>query len=663
MSLLQKPLFLPESTWQLPDMGSLPSWQGAERVGFDVETCDPSLNNKLGPGAQRDGYVVGFCVSIEDGPSLYLPVRHAQGTNLALGSVRHYVRTEMKNYRGLIVGANLSYDIDYLCSEFDADVWELFPNIKGFIDTQINEPLIDENQYRFGLDALAARYGIEQKDEELLRHAAEAFTTPKGKKGHRPLDAKKDLWRLDPKYVGAYGEWDGRLPMDISRKQEEIIEAQGLTQIWELERKVLPALVRMKRRGVAVDFDRMDQIERWIIEQETIALKEVYRYSGKTLDIEDVWQPDAMAPVLFGIGASLRQNAKNKQWKIDDDVLKGLKHPVGDALSVARKVNKVRRDFIRSIRQHAVNGRIHCQFNQLKKDDDESDKTVGTVSGRLSATHPNMQQQPSPKDTDPDTMGITDELALMWRSIYVADEGGEWACLDYSQQEPRILHHYAELTGCPGAKAACERYRSDLNTDNHSLFAEMTGLSRKKAKTVYLGKCYRMGKAKFALSLGLPTQRIKIQKGTPQERWIVTAGDEAQEVLKQFSKGAPYIDRLADKAEARARKNGFITTLLGRHCHFDKEMEGGEWTGNYLGVHKALNRLIQGSAADQTKLALVEADKENIPVQLQVHDELDFTRSSEKESDRLAEIMRECVVLQVPSKVDVEVGPNWGDIN
>ena len=650
MVVLQHNLFLPESAWQLPDLNSLPSWDQFKRIGLDVETRDTNLFD-LGPGAQRDGKVVGWCLAFEDGPApVYLPVGHRQGTNLNPDNVLSYIRDNAKNFSGTVVGANLSYDLDYLCEELGDELGTgtCFPKVQAFKDTQNADPLINENHHRYGLDAVAERWGLPHKVEDRLREAAEAYG----------VSPKSGLYLLDPKYVGEYGEGDALRPLQIMRRQEREISEQGLEKIWELETQVLPALVRMKRRGVAVDFDRLGQIENWCADKEQEQLKQVYRHSGRTLNVDDLSAAAAIAPILFSIGAQLQKNAKNKQWNIDAQVLKSLKHPVATAILNARKINKIRRDFIRSVRQHAVNGRIHCSFNQLKrpKSNESEEGTAGTVTGRLSATNPNMQQQPSPKDTDPETMQVTDELSLMWREIYVPDEGGEWACLDYSQQEPRILHHFAELTNCPGAKAACNKYRDDTDNDNHSMFAEMTGLPRKQAKILYLGKCYRMGGAKFAVSLGLPTMRKLIGRGDDQ-KWITTAGPEADVILKQFSAGAPYIDALAKKVERAARKKGHITTLLGRRCRF-----GMDHDGNRLGTHRALNRLIQGSAADQTKKALVEADRAGIRLQLQVHDELDLTIWDRSEAEELAKIMRECAPLTVPSKVDIETGPNWGQI-
>ena len=654
-------------------MEELPDWNSFKRVGYDVETKDPSLGKNLGPGARRGGHIIGYCLHFEDFRSFYLPIRHANGENLPVDAVTDYMRDNIRNFEGSLVGANLSYDLDYTCEEFGSEIGDkVFPRVKAFLDTQIAEPLIDENQYKFGLDALALRYGLPQKEETLMREVGHEFGTHNGKRGkgkRRPLNTKGELYKLPPEYVGPYGEWDAELPCRIMRKQESIIEEQGLWQIFRLETRCLPALVAMTRRGVRIDFEKMRKIEEWIISQEGVALDLVKRETGISLSADDLAQPNAVAKPLQYIGAELKHNAKNDQFNIDANVLRKLKHPVADAILTARKVNKVRRDFIASIRDHAIGDRLHCSFNQLKGEKSGAGKGLqGAGTGRLSSSHVNIQQQPSPKDTDPETMRVEDHLSLMWRQVYVSDEGGEWACLDYSQQEPRILHHYAEICGCPGARAAAQKYRDDPKCDNHQMMADLTGLKRKVAKVIYLGKCYRMGGAKFARSLGLPTVVKTYDFGERKGQRYETAGPEAKAILDAFKKGAPYVDKLAEIAEEQGMIKGHIKTLLGRHCHFPKEMKdspgGGPqvWTGNYLDGYKALNKLIQGSAADQTKMALAEAHEQGILVGIQVHDELDLTIYKRKEAEDLAEIMKECVPLRVPSAVDIEIGDSWGTI-
>jgi DNA polymerase I-like protein with 3'-5' exonuclease and polymerase domains len=347
----------------------------------------------------------------------------------------------------------------------------------------------------------------------------------------------------------------------------------------------------------------------------------------------------SLKPVLDYIGVRVGFTAKGG-LNIDQVLLESAKHPVADSILRAKKLLKLQRDFVCGIQKHTVNGRIHCTFNQLKREQDGGgDDTSGAAYGRLSSQNPNLQQQPA-----------RDDYAAEWRAIYVPDTD-IWASLDYSQQEPRWLTHYAELTGCSGATIAADEYRNNPKADNHTMMAELTGLPRGQAKQIFLGKCYGMGGAKFAKTLGLPTSTKMMNDG----RLIEIAGPEAQKILDQFDAKAPYVKQLATRAEARAKEKGFVVTVLGRKCRFPKDENGRvEW------ANKALNRIIQGSAADQTKQALVNAHAEGIRVQLQIHDELGLSVESLADAERLSQIMVECVPMRLPSKVVTKSGKSWG---
>ena len=264
----------------------------------------------------------------------------------------------------------------------------------------------------------------------------------------------------------------------------------------------------------------------------------------------------------------------------------------------------------------------------------------------------------------------------MWRSIYVPEKGKLWASNDYSQQEPRMLVHYAELCKLQRAKEAADKYRTDPNADNHQMMAEMAGIERKPAKALFLGKCYGMGGAKLCDKLELDTRwgvffygqygKKPMYFEEAEHAWeaarveggkaFKVAGEEGQKIIDKFDDELPFVHMLAKECEGRAKKMGFIRTIGGRHCHFPRDN-----TGQFDWTYKALNRLIQGSSADQTKRALVEVEKAGHFLQLQVHDELCLSVENTEEAEQVAEIMRSCMPINVPSKVDVEIGKSWGD--
>lgn len=640
--MLQLPLHEPYSDWHPPSLADLPSWEGARRVGLDLETHDEKLTT-LGPGVRRDdAEIVGVAFAIENGPAHYLPIAHAHGANLDREKVFQYLADQAAVYRGDIVGANLGYEDDFLQEagvHFQPHRWR---------DVQIAEPLLDENQWNYGLDAIAKRHGMPGKDETHLKAAAEDYR----------VDPKKGLWMLPARHVGAYAIQDVRLPLKLIVRQERMLEAQGLWDLYDLECRVLPVLIKMRRHGVRIDFDRLDQVEAWSIQEEEQALSHVTHMTGVKLVMGDTTKPKQLARALAAVGVTVPKTTTG-QPSVKTEVLAEIDHKVARAIERAKRFNKLRTTFVKSIRSHAVNGRVHCTFNQLKRSKDDG-SSAGTIA-RLSSSNPNLQQQPS-RDK---------EIAPRWRSIYVPDEGKEWACLDFSQQEPRWLVHFAESAKCFRADQAGERYRQDPNTDNHSMMAGMVDPNfveahyldkhhprhkacdriRKNAKTIFLGLCYGMGQVKLCRKLGLPTEQAK-RRG----RMVEVAGPEGRALFEQFDSRVPFIRELARRAEARANERGFITTVLGRRCRFPEKDGERQWT------RKALNRLIQGSSADQTKKAMVDADAAGFQLQLQVHDELDLSVSSRTEAEQLATIMRDSVSCLVPHKVDVETGPSWGEV-
>jgi len=634
---MQLPLLQPDSPWKAPRLGDLPSWAGAKRVAVDVETCDP-LVKKLGPGVRRGAYIVGYSFAIEDGPSFYIPLRHAGGDNIPNPEAGlQYLRDQAKVFTGDLCGANMQYDLDFM-----AEAGINWDKVHRFRDCQIAEPLLDELQYSYSLDNIAKRRGLPGKNEELLREAAKAWH----------VDPKAELWKLPARFVGAYAEQDVKLPLQLLRRQERELEDEELWDVWELESKLLPVLVRMRRRGVRVDWKKLEAVEAWSLEEEKLCLDRVHAETGVRIGVGDVWQAAALEKALIKIGVTVPRTPKNNQPSIDKNLLSTIKHPVARALERARKVNKLRTTFAQSVRNHAIGDRIHCTFNQLRKTDDNTDEDKGGRYGRLSCTDPNLQQQPS-----------RDDFAKRWRSIYIPDEGGIWAANDFSQQEPRWLVHFAELCRCIRASIAAEKYRTDPNTDNHTMMArliygykdteEPDKKHRTNAKIIFLGLCYGMGGAKLARSLGLPT-KWKRMRGSG--KMVEVAGDEAQLILDQFNRAVPFVKQLAKKCEDKAKCKGYIRTISGRKCRFPRKKDGSfDWS------HKALNRLIQGSSADQTKMVMVAADEAGYRLQLQVHDELGQTVYSPEEGHALGELMRNTVKARVPFRVDVEMGPNWGE--
>lgn len=657
-SSMQLPLFDTPSDWRPPVLADLPSWRGAKRVAFDCETCDPKLK-KLGSGSGRrpGSFVAGWSYAIEDGPAGYLPVRHAGGDNLPLENVVRYLREQAAEFDGVLVGAHLPYDLD-----FSANEGIEFKKVKKCRDVQVADPLIYELHQSYSLETICQRWGFEGKHEALLREAARNY-------GMRATENVKNfLWKLPARFVGEYGEFDARLPLQVLRKQERKIDEDDLWTVYDLESDLLPVLTDIRRRGIRIDLDRLARIEAWSLREERAALAEVKRISGVTIDVGQVWKPEVVARALVAIGFRVRNTSQGRP-NIDKLVFAQV-GPVGEAIEWARKVNKLRTTFAASIRNHLTpDGRIHCGYNQLRsqKDDDASDDVAGAAYGRASCEHPNLQQQPA-----------RDEFGPAWRAIFLPEEGERWASLDFSQQEPRMAVHYACLSRSKIGSGAWERaivvrdmYRNDPSTDNHQMMADLAGIGRKAAKEIFLGLAYGMGGAKMCKKLGLPTRMVVrsetgvvVELDTPEGRALAAcgcrrweaAGAEGQELIDKFNERVPFIRATARACERKARQAGFIKTLSGRRCHFPQD-----FAGNFDWTHKAFNRVIQGSSADQMKLAMIALARAGIVMLVQVHDEIGISFAiGSGDVERGIQAMLDCCPLEVPSKVDAEEGASWG---
>lgn len=594
-----------------------PSWKGAKRVAVDIETCDLDLP-KLGPGVRRGGYVVGVSYAIEGGPADYLPVRHAGG-NLDEAKVWRYLADQSRTFSGELVGAGLKYDLDYL--------WQraLFGRCR-YRDVTVAEPLLDEWRTSYSLDSVAEAWGVPGKDESELKEAVEALGVKKLKNDRH---VKANIWQLHADKVRQYAVQDARLPLQLLRMQERKLAAQDLLPVWDLESRLLPALLRMSRRGVRVDLAQVDEIREWSEREKQLALVHIWKATGKW--IASLRRAEDVAAPLRVVGVEPPLTPKTRQPSVTAEFLASVPHEVARLIERAKMFDKLD-DFVKSVDKHAVGDRIHCSFNQLPVTRFDG-KTGGVKFGRISCANPNLQQQPKrSKDIG------------RWREIYIPEDGEEWCSCDFSAQEPRMTVHFAEALGLPGGAEAAQRFRADPDIDPHQLTADMCDIERDLAKTIYLGLSYNMGQLTLCRRLRLPTAHARI-RGVDRE----VAGSEAQHLFHKFHSGVPYVRAMGMYCEAKARQRGWIKLLLGRKCHLPSGWE-----------RKAMNVLIQGSSAYQTKKALVDADDEGLPLQLQVHDELVLSVADRRDGHRVAEIMRDAVELSVPSKVEAKFGKSWG---
>jgi DNA polymerase I-like protein with 3'-5' exonuclease and polymerase domains len=578
----------------------------------------------MGPGWPRnDGYIVGYAVAV-DGWAGYFPVAHGGGGNLDKRIVERWIREVLATPADKIMH-NAAYDLGWLrASGFE---------VSGRIfDTMLAAPLLDENRFSFALNSLGFDYLKEVKSEQGLKESASDF-------GVHP---KKELWKLPAMHVGEYAEQDAALTLKLWHHFKALLQRDEVQSIFELETEVLPVLVDITLKGIRFNREECERQVEEMRHKEQDILKYIKNQAGVKVDI---WAAASIAQAFDKLSIQYPRTAQGAP-SFTKSFLDTHDHPMAKMIVEARELNKTHGTFLEPYLKHsAKDGRIHTHFNQMRNEDG------GTVTGRLSAANPNLQQVPARHEV----------IGPLVRGLFLPEEGQLWAANDFSSQEPRLLVHYATLLDLPGAEKMAQAYRDDPNTDFHQMVADMAGIKRKAAKTIGLGLMYGMGKQKLANSLELPL-------------------DEASELIATFHQKVPFLRGTVDAVMKRIEhpaSGGAIRTLLGRKCRFPL-WEPVEWGVNKAlpyeqaiieygrrikraGTYKGLNRLIQGSAADQTKAGMVALAKAGFDIRLQVHDEIALSVRNRDEAVEASRIMANAVTLEVPSRVDVEVGPSWGE--
>ena len=618
MRNVQRPLFTPDTEWVMPE--ELRDLRGHKEIAVDLETNDPQLL-ELGSGnVAGRGHIAGIAVSVE-GWSGYYPIGHEQGGNLDKKLVLGWLQDLFKQDSRFIFH-NAMYDVCWLRS-----AGLKMPT--KIVDTMIAASLIDENRMSYRLDTLAKHYIGIGKDEKVLLEAAKDYG----------LDPKKDMWRLPALFVGQYAERDAESTLKLWQRLNMEMHNQELMDVFNLETKLFPCLVDMRFKGVRVDLEKADKIKKNLMVQENKIINRIKDLTG--IDVE-IHAARSIAKAFDKLKLPYDRTEKSDEPSFTKNFLQNHPHELARSIADAREINKAHTTFIDSITKHAVNGRIHADINQIRSDDG------GTVTGRFSMSNPNLQQIPARHP----------ELGPLIRSIFIPEDKHVWGSFDYSQQEPRILVHYAKLQNLEGVDEIVEAYNQG-DADFHQVVADMAGIERKQAKTINLGLMYGMGKNKLMAELGLMKE-------------------SAEKLIKQYHTKAPFVKKLMDNVTRRAENYGKIRTLGGRACHFDL------WQPVQFGVfkplpleqarkeydeplkraftYKALNKLIQGSAADMTKKSMVALYENGIIPHIQIHDEVDISVSSDKQAEDIIEIMESAVELKVPNKVDYEKGNSWGDI-
>ncbi len=643
-------MLMPTTEWVAPT--TFPDLRLVDEIAIDLETRDPNLK-KTGSGSIIGvGEVVGIAVAV-NGYKRYFPIAHEVGPNQDRKKVLEWFKDICESPATKIFH-NAMYDVCWIRN--------LGIKIKGkIIDTMIASSIIDENRYNYTLNALSWVYLKQGKNETLLNQAAK----------ERELDPKADMWRLPAMVVGAYAEKDAELTLMLWQHLKKIIIEDNLKDIFNLETDLFPCLVDMRFLGVRVDVEKAHKLKKQLTTKEELLLHQIKKETG--IDIQ-IWAARSIAEVFDKLKLPYNTTEKTGAPSFTKNFISKCNHPVVRKIAEARKINKVSTTFIDSILSYQKNGRIHADINQIRSDDG------GTVTGRFSYANPNLQQIPA---KDPDTGPLI-------RSLFIPENNCKWGTFDYSQQEPRLVAHYALRFKFDSAKIISDSYENNPSTDFHQIVANMANIERKEAKTINLGLFYGMGKLKL------------------QEELNVTK-EKATELFNIYHDQVPFVKELMNEIMEIAQRKGEIKTILKRRCRFPKYepvLKGSDWgtfvpaedhermlelknMGPYLldddgkiindvkgnpkknywhknfcrraFTYKALNRLIQGSAADMTKKAMVDLYKEGLLAHIQIHDELDFSIESDVQVDKIKQIMESAVELKIKNKVNYQSGSNWGE--
>jgi len=617
-------MFTAQTEWDCPE--SFPDLSDAKYIAIDLETKDPDLKSKGSGAIQGHGEIVGFAVAV-DGWSGYYPIAHEGGGNMDKRIVLEWFKKVCAT-DAVKIFHNAMYDVCWIRAYG-------IPINGHIIDTMVMASLIDENRLWYTLNSISFDYLREVKDEKALKEAAESWG----------IDPKKELYKLPAMYVGNYAEKDAELTLELFKVLSREITKQNLTNIFDLETQLFPCLIDMKFKGVRVDIERAHKLKQQLNKQEEELLLTVKKETG--IDVQ-IWAARSIAKVFDKLSLTYATTEKTGSPSFTKNFLSTHSNPVVKSIAKAREINKAHTTFIDTILKHQYRGRIHADINPIRSDQG------GTVTGRFSYSNPNLQQIPARNK----------DLGPMIRFLFIPEENHKWGCFDYSQQEPRLVVHYAATTEPirfdTSVSSIVNKFKDDT-VDFHQTVADMANISRTQAKTINLGLFYGMGKAKLQAELGLNTK------------------EEAEELFNTYHTNVPFVRDLMNYTSKTAQTSGSIGTLLGRRCRFNK------WEPNQFGMHKpmdfeeadrtygknrirraftykALNKLIQGSAADMTKKAMVDLYREGVIPHIQIHDELDISVESDDAAKKIIDIMENAVSLEVPNKVDYESGKTWGDI-
>lgn len=569
------------------------------------------------------------------------------------------------NDHDVIIGHNLSYDLGGLMTIGLAD----HIKDKRIIDTELLGKLFDSSLHKYDLNGLSSKYlNMNKSNDELVNAVIDADIYPWLKKeltAKKKADKKEEEYTrsVDPKKILKWVKSN----MQILQKHcpqvveeyaiQDVVVTKGLFNYFkhsELYKNILDIAeyysfvihitMSYRIRGVRVDLNACRQSVLDVQPIVTDLCDQIYKHAGREFNMRS---PIQMAEVFDSLEIHYN-STKAGNGSFTSKWMKKQPHPICQLIAKVRSYMLILDTFIKKV--------LEMQEKIYDITPDQVDKMAyGMVypamnvlrakTGRFSCTTPNIQQIPKRDEI----------LGPICRKMFVPFEGETWYSLDYSNQEGRIHLHYATLFKCPGAKEYLQEFLDNPQFDMHTKVADLCGIQRSAAKTIYLGLSYGMGGGSTCVALGLPTRWW-----TPEDREepILVAGKEGKELLDRYHEMIPYMNKLKEITTKSLKSKGNIKTIGGRKLRPERVLEGKTFKGYY---YRALSLLSQGSAADQIIAAMILAYKLHIPVVCVVHDEINISSNNYEDATNLKKCMISAIKFVVPQYVDIGQGENWDD--
>ncbi len=676
---------------------------GIDTVALDIETYDPNLKTK-GLGAIRgDGFITGVAIATGK-DTVYFPLHHSDHVKSDSEKKNFWDQMNKKilqNENITKVFHNAIYDVCWMRAETGK-------MLKGrIVDTMVAASVINENRFKYSLDALSKDILKDEKYKYDLQEKTFQWS------GGMQKDPMSNMHKLPSHVVKEYAKQDVNLTFrlwEIFNKQlDEVLhikkdgEQKSCRKIFELETRLFPCLVDMKFKGVRIDTQKLESFGKKLKCRRDNLLNIIKKHTK--VDVQ-LWAANSVKDLLNNQNiTNYEKTPKSGMPKLPKDYLKTHANRFLRMLSKAREADKAVNTFIEGLKGYIHNGRIHADINQIRSD------AGGTVTGRFSMSNPNLQQIPA-----------KGYYGKKMRELFLPEEGHQWGSFDYSQQEPRIVVHYAIKHGLSETQELADKFNSD-EADFHQIVADMANIPRKQAKSINLGLFYGMGKGKLQAELNLDKTQAKKLFDTYHDK--VPFVKELSDNLMGFAKEHRLVFTLEDRfcrfdtyenvnkkwnnkerkfeewdpeaKEIKDEKTGKITyrgdwivpRLMTKEAAWEKfklqfnaksksKAEGGKgkveeltaegrksWFAQYFTpafTYKALNRLIQGSAADMTKKAMVILYEKGIVPHIQIHDELCVSIKDQETRTMVQKTMEQAIILKINNKVDCKLGPNWGTI-